>query len=101
MPFDGNITPKQRRAMLIHELRNLKDWDWNFNQCRKCAMGILYERFGVKAFEEDRHIIHPEVIGPALGISEKDISNILIGCGFRGSQYPITPQMVADALEAL
>lgn len=102
--FDGTITPAQRRAMLIYELRNLEDWPWDYGNCTTCAIGLIDKRLDVRLLR-DSGLTSPNiefVLGEALGIDPRKADHIFINFGVRSGidMNKVTPEMIADALES-
>ena len=102
MPFDvATETPAIRRARLIEALRGeMRGWRWDYlyvdTGCGTagCALGLARrmwpEMDGLSTDEEAKF----------LGLRESDFFDVFFGLCI-ATEEPITPAMVADALEAI
>ncbi len=107
-PPPVQATPETRRARLIELLRDRSSWPpnfaWNFQNCSTCALGLAWETICVGAPHSGRNHIDP-----LLGLSYAESgpvfapTTLLDGTaeGYGIPRYLVTPEMVADRLEAL
>jgi hypothetical protein len=106
MPFDGTETPALRRARLIEVLRSPmpNTWKWDFgvteeeHECGTagCALGLARQLWPEM---NDFHAIRDREAA-FFGITKDQAFSVFFG-PYRGCFASVTPEMVADRLEAI
>jgi hypothetical protein len=83
-------------AGLIYALRNLgevlPDFEWNYRDCRTCAMGVAHDLWDIRSCSAD--------LSEALNIPDVAAFRIFLNADGRHGAIP-TAAMVADDLAAL
>lgn len=106
-PKWDQTTEQKNRLTLIALLRDQSNWppgfEWNFQRCSTCAIGLAFRTKAVAMIDEGRQYLEP-VLGltKAQGIEIFAPDEMPDGTakGYGMPRYEVTPEMVADRLEA-
>lgn len=97
------MTPAMRRSVLIATLRDKTLWpkgfEWNYASRSTCAIGLTEKLW------PNIHIrIHWFTPCPEFGLSDGEVNQVFGGLYYTPPfmrDTPVTPEMVADRLEAI
>lgn len=102
MPFDGTNTAPSL-TLLAEILRDRSRWPegfvWNYSYCDTCAFGMAQRLWGLVS---NRNDWISEIASGWFGISESVAADIFVDASrdLRISQQEVTPEHVADAIDA-
>ena len=113
MPYDGPLTGRttmpDRCLDLIDRLRARDRWPeefvWDFDNCDRCAIGMIMHLNGVRYFNLDlpRPYSFPELVERLVGIGGDAANGLFRTPARKGGEaipgHRIAPVHVADALE--
>ena len=113
MPYDGPLSGRtampDRCLDLIERLRARDRWpagfDWDFDNCDRCAMGMAMHTYGGRYFNLDlpRPYSFPDLVEKLVGIGGEAANGLFRVPATRGGEAipgdRIEPVHVADALE--